>query len=165
MSIRKKVMQEESHEIETADRSISSHRNVITGAMIGVSIAFITTMFGAKLPITVPLLVALICFAIGLPLMAVGYVLSPVLFALFGLFAAVPTIQMVLVKTFTLLQTVGQTITAVGIIAIFWHISPVMGIVTSGVIIFPLLFGILFFLMLRPKAKKAVEADIHSSED
>lgn len=165
MSIRKKVTIEESQKIETADRSISIHRNVITGTMIGVSIAFITTVFGAKLTITVPLLVALICFAISLPFMAIGYVLSPVLFALFGLFEAVPTIQVALVKTFTLLQSVGQTITAIGIIAIFWYISPVMGIVTTGVIALPLLFGMLLFLILRPKAKKAVKAEIHSSEN
>lgn len=158
-------MTEEGQEIETADRSISSHRNVITGTMIGVSIAFITTVLGAKLPITAPLLVALICFAIGLPFMSVGYVLSPVLFALFGLFEAVPTIRTALVETFTLLQSVGQTITAVGIIAIFWYISPVMGIVTTAVIVLPLLFGVLLFLILRTKAKKVVKAEMHSSED
>ena len=158
-------MIEEGQELETADRSIRSHRNVITGTMIGVSIAFITTVFGAKLPITAPLLVALICFAIGLPFMAFGYVLSPVLFALFGLLGAVPTIRTALVKTFTLLQSVGQTITAVGIIAIFWYITPVMGIVTIAVIVLPLLFGTLLFLILRPKAKKAVKAETHSSED
>jgi hypothetical protein len=158
-------MIEEGKEIESANKSIRSHRVVITGTMIGVSIAFITTVFGAKLPITAPLLVALICFAIGLPFMAVGYVLSPVFFTLFRLFGAVPTIRVALDKTLTLLQSVGQTITAVGIIAIFWDISPVMGIVTTAVIVLPLLFGTLLLLILRPKAKKAVEAGIHLSED
>lgn len=162
-------MIEKGQEIENADRGISSHRNVITGAMIGVSIAFVTTVLGAKLPITAPLLVALICFAIGLTFMAVGYVLSPVLFALFGLFEglfeAVPPVRMALVRTFTLLQSVGQTIAAVGIIAIFWYISPVMGIVTTGVIVLPLLILMLLFFIWRPKAKKPAKAEIHSSEE
>ena len=165
-------MIEKGQEIETADRSISSHRNVITGAMIGVSIAFITTVLAAKLPITATLLVALICFAIGLPSMAVGYVLlpvllalSPVFLALFGMFEAWPKVRMALDKTFTLLQSVGQTIAAVGVIAIFWYISPVMGIVTIGVIVLPLLILTLLFFIWRPKAKKAVKAEIHSSEE